>query len=136
MAAPPRSALLLAVALAFGPLLVGCRPPEGASRTSGDGQAEVTVAVEVEPRLGASPVTVDLRGVSGPVTGAEVEVTGDMTHAGMIPVLRDTIEIEPGLYQADDFEFTMAGDWIVTAEVVLPGGDRASGELRTTVPGR
>lgn len=113
-------------------VLAACRPTQRQANGSG---LQIVVAAQTTPGLGTTPLTVQIRRDGEPISGAEVRLTGDMTHAGMIPVLRDTVETEPGLYRADDFEFTMAGDWIVTADVILPGGDRASGELRTTVPG-
>lgn len=113
-------------------VLAACRPTQQQANGSG---LQIVVTAQNTPSLGTTPLTVQIRRDGEPISGAEVRITGDMTHAGMIPVLRDTVETEPGLYRADDFEFTMAGDWIVTADVILPGGDRASGELRTTVPG-
>jgi hypothetical protein len=121
------SALML---LAFA--LVACRPPQQQANGSG---LVVTVETERTPRLGTTPLTVRLERDGEPVAGADVRVTGDMTHAGMVPVLRDTVEVEPGVYRAADFEFTMAGDWIITADVTLPGGDRATGELFTGLDG-
>ena len=112
--------------------LVGCRP--GPQQSSGSG-LQITVEVGGTPKLGNTPLTVLVERDGGPIPGAEVRVTGDMTHAGMVPVLRDTVETEPGVYRAADFEFTMAGDWIITADVKLPGGDRATGELRVGVSG-
>ena len=61
-------------------------------------------------------------------TGATVRVIGDMTHAGMAPVLADAVETEPGVYVAEGFAFTMAGDWIVDAEVTTEDGREASAE--------
>ena len=118
------------ILLAFA--LIACRPAE--QQVEGAGLV-VSVEVEGTPRLGTTPLTVVLERDGEAVAGAEVRVTGDMTHAGMVPVLRDTVEVEPGVYRAADFEFTMAGDWIITADVTLPGGDRATGELFTGVDG-
>jgi hypothetical protein len=42
-----------------------------------------------------------------------------MTHAGMEPVITEATATENGLYQTEDFAFTMAGDWILQAEVTL-----------------
>jgi hypothetical protein len=115
-------------------LLVGCRGP-GAGATAGaanDG-ATVDVVLPSDPAVGPAAVTVRVARDGAPVKGADVEVTGDMTHAGMVPVVAAAEEVEPGVYRTDAFAFDMAGDWIVTAEVELPGGDEVQGEASTTV---
>ena len=63
-----------------------------------------------------------------------VTVTGDMTHAGMVPVVADALPADaPGAYLTDDFAYDMAGDWVLTAEVTLDDGRRGFGETRVTV---
>lgn len=87
-----------------------------------------------DPALGAAQLNVYVLNDGNGVTGAEVKVTGDMTHAGMVPVLADATEVEQGLYASEGFEFTMAGDWIVTTEVKLPSGEKAMDDLKLTIP--
>ncbi|NBC96700.1 MAG: hypothetical protein GVY27_10135 [Deinococcus-Thermus bacterium] len=116
-------------------LLVGCRGP-GAGATAGTSNEGATVDVELppDPAVGPAAVTVRVAREGAPLEGADVEVTGDMTHAGMVPVVAAASEVEPGVYRTDAFAFDMAGDWIVTAEVDLPdGGGEARGEASTTV---
>jgi acetylornithine deacetylase/succinyl-diaminopimelate desuccinylase-like protein len=126
------SVLLLLVAL------TACRPPDaGGAGTSGQGGEDgVRVRLELagEPQLGEALVVVYLLDGREGVSGAQVSVTGDMTHAGMVPVVAGAVEVEPGLYRAEDFTFTMAGDWVITAEIRLPDGTRLMDELRVTVP--
>ena len=121
-------------------ILTACRPPEDSSAATAPAQAgipqSVRVETEGEPTLGETPVIVYVLGEnSDGVSGATVEVTGDMTHAGMVPVVAEAVESAPGLYRADDFEFTMAGDWILTAEVAFPDGTEETAEAAVTVPG-
>ncbi len=122
-------------------IFTACRPPEGSgtgatSSPSSTPQA-IRVETEGEPTLGASPIIVYVLGDDNDgVSGATVRVTGDMTHAGMVPVVAEATESAPGLYRADDFEFTMAGDWILTAEVTLPDGSEETAETAVTVPGQ
>jgi hypothetical protein len=51
---------------------------------------DVAVELGIEPdppRLGQATVTVDLRDAGGqPISGARVEIEGNMNHAGMVPV--------------------------------------------------
>ena len=58
-----------------------------------------------------------------PVTGARIQLEGNMLHPGMVPVFADAKEIEPGRYQSN-MEFSMAGDWYVLVHVTLPGGSK------------
>lgn len=126
--------------------LVACRPPDAAPANTGSTDSasatapseglRVRVETEGDPALGPVPVLVYILDADAGVSGATVEVTGDMTHAGMVPVIAEAVESEPGLYRADDFEFTMAGDWIITAEVELPDGNKEMAETSLSVPGQ
>jgi len=116
-------------------LLVACRPP--ADRAGGQAAAsgtEVSVALLTRPaRVGPASIEVTLRADDAAVSGASVRVTGDMTHAGMVPVVADATEVEDGVYRSDGFAFDMAGDWVITVDVTLPGGGRDRGTLAVAV---
>ena len=75
--------------------------------------------------LFVGPITFDLTlwdADGQPIDGAApVSLRGDMSHAGMEPVLAEATGAGDGLYTAD-FEWTMAGDWTVTVEATLPDG--------------
>ena len=118
-------------------LLTGCRPPEGPATASVGGASDGDVVVDVEAEgdaaVGRVPILVRVSEDGDGVADATVEVTGNMTHAGMTPVIVEAREVEPGLYRADDFEFTMAGDWILTADVQLPTGEELTAERPITV---
>lgn len=62
-----------------------------------------------------------LDSAGAPVEGAAIEVRGDMNHAGMMPVISTATNEGDGVYFAD-FEWTMAGDWIVTVTATLADG--------------
>ena len=116
----------LLVLLALLGLLASCRPPEAGAGTSGVASSSgVTVEMEIDGAavVGPAPVRVSVRRGDEGVTGASVEVIGEMTHAGMVPVIAQARQVEPGLYVADEFAFNMAGDWIVSTEVALASGD-------------
>ena len=120
-------------------LLASCRPPEPSGNTGSAGNADgVRVSLELpqKPKVGPAPVRVYLLGADNQaISGATVSVTGTMTHAGMEPVITEAAPTEEGLYQTRDFNFNMAGDWILQAEVTLPDGSEAQDELSVTVPG-
>jgi hypothetical protein len=123
------SALLLLLTLS------ACRPPEGQSGSAASLPAGVGITIELaaEPVIGRNPATVTVTDSAQAVSGASVTITGDMTHAGMIPVIREAVEQEPGRYRADTFEFDMGGDWFLTADVTLPDGRRARAVLPVAV---
>ena len=87
------------------------------------------VTITVQPAavaVGETSLTVTLTDANGqPVTEAEVAVRGDMSHAGMTPVLRSGLPEEPGVYTVP-FAWTMAGDWILTVDFTLPDGRSGS----------
>jgi hypothetical protein len=84
------------------------------------------------PRIGPATVTVTLTDEGGQALGgARVELEGNMSHAGMVPVFAKATEVEPGLYQAD-LEFTMGGDWFILVRADLPDG--RSMERQVDVP--
>ena len=131
---------LLVLLLFLAVLLSACRPPEPSSETAGSTAAETGVKVSLElpkkPAIGPTPVRVYLLGVDNKaVTGATVTVTGLMTHAGMEPMIAKAPPTENGLYQTKNFDFNMAGDWILQADVTLPDGNKVRKELSVTVPG-
>jgi len=93
---------------------------------------EMVVSPE-PPQLGPAAITVTLHDAAGaPISGARVELEGNMNHAGMVPVFADAVEVAPGRYQAD-MEFTMGGDWFILVHADLPDG--RSLERKIDVPG-
>jgi hypothetical protein len=94
----------------------------------------VELAIEPDPpRIGPAVVTVALRDGDGlPIRGAVVQLEGNMSHAGMVPVLAEAAEVTGGRYRAD-LEFTMGGDWFILVRADLPDG--RSMERKVDVPG-
>jgi hypothetical protein len=110
-------------------LLVGCG--RGAMDLP---EVGVDLAIEPDPpRIGPAVVTVALRDADGqPIRGAVVTLEGNMSHAGMVPVLADAVEVAEGRYRAE-LEFTMGGDWFILVQADLPDG--RSMERKVDVPG-
>lgn len=101
---------------------------QGCSRVSQEAQHNDSINVEVvspvfSPIVGTDEivlrVTDDQSGA--PISDAYLSVKGDMTHAGMVPVLSSAKAGIDGNY-AIPFEWTMGGDWILTVNVLLPDG--------------
>ncbi|MFO7323349.1 MAG: FixH family protein [Chloroflexota bacterium] len=118
--------------LVGGLVLTACRQAEPP-----DAQAagiEIAVTMEPDPPVtGAATLWVSVRNEAGePVRDAKLNVRGDMTHAGMVPVIRDIEESEDGVFVVP-FEWTMSGDWIVDFTVTLPDGETAQERLDITV---
>jgi hypothetical protein len=71
-----------------------------------------------------------------PIRGALIEVRGDMTHAGMVPVDgKAEGGTDDGRYVVP-FEWTMGGDWIVTVRATLPDGRTAQRRYEVQVRSR
>jgi hypothetical protein len=94
----------------------------------------VDLAIEPQPpQIGPARLTASLKDAAGqPISGAEVELEGNMNHAGMVPEFAQAREIAPGRYQGD-LEFTMGGDWFILVRAELPDGRTL--ERKIDVPG-
>jgi len=115
--------------------LTGCRQTAGGVpvATQGDG-VRIDLAYEpTPPVVGEAVLTVRLMTADGaPVSDATVTARGDMSHAGMEPVIGTGDALSPGLYRVP-FTWTMAGDWFVTITATLPDGTTASKRFDLTV---
>jgi hypothetical protein len=105
-------------------VLVACRPEGGASL-----DARVTIDPPA-PQVGNVRVEVV---TSRELDLVRVEVVGDMTHAGMIPVEAVASELEPGQWVVESFTFTMAGDWVITVTGTARDGSKRDREVRVRV---
>lgn len=126
-------------------LLPSCRPPSDGGGSAGGGTADGGVfggaterSLEVElvdaPRVGEARVRVRVLQAGEPVAGARVEVTGDMTHAGMAPVTAEAVP-SGDAYETEGFAFSMAGDWILTVAATYPDGTIVRQTVPLNVPG-
>ncbi|MCK6629578.1 MAG: FixH family protein [Anaerolineae bacterium] len=123
----PRAAFILLAILLL--ILAGCRR---AGPDSSDVEVEVTVNPN-PPAVGQATVTLTFSDAGGqPVSGAQVELEGNMVHAGMAPTFSKPAEVAPGRYEAP-LEFNMAGDWFILVKATLPDGRKL--ERQVDVPG-
>lgn len=90
---------------------------------------------EISPqpvRVGPVTITVKISDFSAkPVSGAHIQLEGDMSHPGMAPVTTDTKEIEAGRYQGV-LQLNMAGDWVVLAHVILADGRKLEPQINVS----
>lgn len=115
--------------------LAACGPKQQASKLPSG--VSVTVTADAPLAIGAIPLRVRITQDGAPVSVRELTVVGDMTHAGMVPVVSEIITEQPdGSYLAEDFAFTMAGDWFVQVDFVLAAGERGEVEEFFTIPAR
>lgn len=85
------------------------------------------------PAVGPAMLTLDLSDANNqPITGAAIDLEGNMSHAGMTPVFAEATEVEPGRYEAP-LEFTMGGDWFIVVLATLPDGRQL--ERQIDLPG-
>lgn len=123
-----------AIFVALFAVLAACRPPSGgSSSTTPPDDIKVQVEVGDNPMTGNLPVSIFILKDNQGVSGATVEVTGNMTHAGMEPVIVTAQESEAGLYVADPFVIEMPGDTVITADVTLGDGTKFSVNKAFTV---
>jgi hypothetical protein len=87
----------------------------------------VTVEFRIKPqpvRVGPIVISLTLTDASNhPVTGAQLEVEADMSHAGMSPVFAPASEVQPGRYESY-LSLGMAGDWVILLHGTLPHGEK------------
>jgi hypothetical protein len=118
-------------------LLAGCREsaqPTPTAATLEQEDIDIEMAVEPAPAaVGDATLVVTLHDSSGaPIDDAAIAVRGDMTHAGMVPVLGDVTSGSNGEYRIP-FEWTMGGDWIITVDITLADGVQISRVYEMTV---
>jgi hypothetical protein len=125
-----RATLKLILALIFFLLPMACNG-RNSQQTNND-DMRIIVAVE-STSVGETALLVTVTDKEGtPIDNATVSVKGDMSHAGMVPVLADATNGENGVYEMP-FEWTMGGDWIVTVEVTLPDGRSATQQFNYSI---
>jgi len=99
-----------------------------ACRRQGDSLPNLSIAHKVSPQpphVGQVTITLSVHDASGaPVSGAHINLEGNMSHPGMVPVFADVREMEPGRYLST-MELSMGGDWNVTAHVTLSDGRKS-----------
>lgn len=97
------------------------------NRHGGMSSSTVNIAYKPDrdPAVGgdASVVVTLTDGEGSPITDAAVEIVGDMTHAGMMPIIGKGEHTGEGHY-AVPLRWTMAGDWLVTVRVTSADGRR------------
>jgi hypothetical protein len=100
--------------------LSGCRGDPALD----EGGVHLDIAVAPTPPVaGPARIVFALHTAEGaPIEGAELQVEGTMSHAGMLPVLERAEDVGEGNYLVPSFEFTMGGDWILIIRIELPDG--------------
>jgi hypothetical protein len=116
--------VLLVVAFA----LLGCGRIQNERFTGDSGTLPEGVALEVtlsnpDTLQVATPteLQITLTQNGTPVSGATLEIEGNMTHAGMEPLFVRVTEAAPGDYRAP-LDWTMGGEWLLTIRGTLPDG--------------
>jgi hypothetical protein len=88
------------------------------------------------PAVGPARLIILLRDTLGvPLEGARIRVEGNMSHAGMVPVLGSATDQGAGTYVVPDFHFTMAGAWVLTVTATLTEGRHTEIRVETGVVG-
>ena len=133
-----RSRLGFLIVLLFlaGVMPGGCTRQSQQRGEQGDNGVEMTLSVNPEPPVvGQANLTITIQDSAGnPIQGAALDIKGDMSHAGMKPVLASTSDGDHGVYIVP-FEWSMGGDWFVTVTATLPDGSMATQRFDLVVAG-
>jgi hypothetical protein len=125
----PRWTIALLILLT---VLTGCRQQ---AQTTAD---NLTIDLRIDPDMpmvGDATLVITLTGADDqPVSDATVTARGDMSHAGMVPVIETVESGTDGVYELP-FEWTMAGDWTVEVTVELANGETATQSFDLSVEG-
>jgi len=106
-------------------LLTACSRP---NHSFGSVTIEHQISPE-PPRVGLVVLNLRLSDSSAKaITGAQVALVGDMSHAGMAPVFGEANEIKPGQYQGR-LNLAMAGDWVILLHITTAGGQRLERQI-------
>ncbi len=126
----PRLACALALLAVI--LTSGCRQSQPTS-VSGE-SLQISLTAEPNPPVsGQAQLVVTLKDAGGsPISDATLSVRGDMTHAGMTPVIREGVTGQNGIYSVP-FEWTMGGDWIVEVTAKLKDGTTTTRTFKYSV---
>ena len=97
------------------------------SRNASSSNAQINLtAIPFPAAMGQTRLVIQVTDLAGqPISDATLSIKGDMTHAGMVPVLAEVQGGDEDGYYNVPFEWTMAGDWVVTVEATLNDGTRA-----------
>lgn len=92
------------------------------SQQKEDSNVTITLTAESTQR-GQTELLITVKDdADNPIDDATLTVRGEMTHAGMPPVLAEGVrDGQNGVYTVP-FEWTMGGDWVVTVDVTLVNG--------------
>lgn len=115
--------------LMMGLLVAGCRQTD----TPTQQLIQIDLTITPDTTSGDAVAVVMLTDSNGqPISDATVSLRGDMTHAGMTPVLREAGAGVAGRYELA-YEWTMGGDWLVEVTVTLADGTTASRTFDYTI---
>ncbi|MEZ6002863.1 MAG: FixH family protein [Planctomycetota bacterium] len=104
------------------------------SGTGGETQGlTARLAFDPQPHVGWVECTVALLNADGtPAQCSEIELEGNMNHAGMVPEFASAEPRGEGVFVAQ-LEFTMGGDWLIFVRGKSEAGQAF--EIVTDVPG-
>ena len=126
-----RTTCVIFIAILGALVLSACGP-----RGEQAGTLDVTiVSVSPDPAaVGDAEIILQVRDADGnPLEDATIEVEGNMTHAGMQPVIVETENLGEGKYATKGFKFAMGGDWVIIVRATLADG--ATAERRIDLKG-
>jgi len=117
-----RGAAFLCALAAISVLVAGCGRIQQTPTAAQDGYTMTMFAQPSTPVVGDGTLVVTLRDPAGnPVSGARLQVEGNMSHAGMKPSFGKVTGEDAGRYTVA-IPWTMGGDWYVDIKATLADG--------------
>lgn len=127
--------LIAVLLIVWSGVLAGCGRIQQEPTEKADGLSLDLTLTPEQPAVGPATLLFTLTDQTGqPIDKAEIEVEGNMTHAGMVPVAGRATPEGQGRYSVP-FEWTMGGDWFLTVEITLADGTQAVREIPVSVSG-
>lgn len=111
-------------------VITGCRNQPDQTTTL----PKLNITLETSPnKVSNTTVIVIVKDMQDkPVDNAKIEIMGDMTHAGMVPVSGKIEGGKDGRYSVP-MQWSMGGDWILTVKATLPDGTSATKTFNLTL---
>ncbi len=103
--------------------LAGC-----GGRNSANSSGNLNISIDAASTMvGTTDLMITVEDTEGnAINDATVDIKGDMSHAGMQPVLGESSASNGAGMYVIPYEWTMAGDWFVTVNVTLADGTTES----------
>jgi hypothetical protein len=113
--------------------VMACLLSAGCHKQGSSGPVVIHSEISPQPvHVGSVTITLKISDATAkPISGAHIQLEGDMSHPGMAPAMGETKEVEAGRYQGV-LQLNMPGDWVVLAHVILADGRKLEPQINVS----